>query len=75
MVAAALNVPYPGARRKCEAGESAALVRGRHPFGQYQPAHVPAADSDPAVVAFHARAAAATREIVYHGAERNLGRF
>lgn len=65
----------PAVRQGIGDWDSAALVRGRDPFGHFHPTPVPAADFDPAVVAFHARAADATREIVYHGAERNTARF
>jgi non-heme Fe2+,alpha-ketoglutarate-dependent halogenase len=45
--------------------DSAALVRGEDRFGNFVHTPRPAADFDPEAVAFHERASAATREIVY----------
>ena len=45
--------------------DSAALVRGEDRFGHFVHAPRPAIDFDPEAVAFHNRATAATREIVY----------
>lgn len=55
--------------------DSAALVRGEDPFGHFEPTPVPAHDFDAAAVAFHARAAQAFREVLYHGAENNTGKL
>ena len=45
--------------------DTAALVRGEDRFGNFVHTPRPAADFDPEAVAFHERATAATREIVY----------
>jgi non-haem Fe2+, alpha-ketoglutarate-dependent halogenase len=45
--------------------DTAALVRGEDRFGNFVHTPRPAADFDPDAVAFHDRATAATREIVY----------
>ena len=45
--------------------DTAALVRGEDRFGNFVHTPRPAADFDPEAVAFHDRATAATREIVY----------
>ena len=55
--------------------DSAALVRGRDPFGHFHRTPTPQCDLDPAVAPFHERASAATRAIVYHGAEHNTARL
>ena len=55
--------------------DSAALVRGRDRFGHFRHTPVPAVDFDPEILAFHERAARATREIVYHGAAHATARF
>lgn len=51
--------------------DSAALVRGRDPFGHFEPTPVPARDFDPAGVAFHERASQAIRDVLYAEAEKN----
>lgn len=55
--------------------DSAALVRGEDPSGAFAHTPIPAADFDPAVLDFHARAAAAIGEIVYHGAAVNTAKL
>ena len=55
--------------------DSAALVRGVDDYGHFR--HTPrlCRNYDPEVEAFHARAAGATRDIVYHGADRMTERL
>lgn len=55
--------------------DSAALVRGRDRHGHFEPTPRPARDFDPEAAAFHARAAAAVRDILYHGAEHKTGKL
>jgi hypothetical protein len=55
--------------------DCAALVRGEDRYGHFERTPVPARDFDPAAVAFHARAAAAMREVLYAGAARKLQRL
>jgi len=55
--------------------DSAALVRGIDPHGNFERTPVPTADFDDAAVAFHARAAAALREVLYHGAAQNTAKL
>ncbi len=55
--------------------DSAALVRGVDAHGHFEPTPMPECDFDPAAVAFHARAADATRAILYADAERNTARL
>ena len=50
--------------------DSAALVRGFDEYGHFEHAPRPEYDLAPDAVAFHARAAGALREIVYHGARQ-----
>ena len=47
--------------------DSAALVRGEDRYGHFVPTPRPTRDFDPVAVAFHEKAAAAVREIVYKG--------
>jgi len=51
--------------------DSAALVRGEDRFDNFEHCPRPAHDFDPEAVEFHQRAAAALREIVYHGADQS----
>ena len=51
--------------------DSAALVRGDDRYGNFEHTPIPAGDFDDAAVAFHGKAAAATRNIVYAGADHN----
>lgn len=50
--------------------DTAALVRGVDEFGHFEHGSSPEADLHPDAVAFHARAVAALRELIYVGAER-----
>lgn len=54
--------------------DSAALVRGEDRFGHFE--HTPRvrADLAPETVAYHARAAEAVRQVLYHGAETVTGK-
>jgi len=54
------------------AWDCAARVRGSDRYGHFAPTPVPARDFDPEAVAFHARAAAAMRDVLYAGAARKL---
>lgn len=55
--------------------DSAALVRGEDTHGHFE--HTPrvTADLDPDFVAYHARAAGAISEVLYHGAEKATGKL
>ena len=55
--------------------DSAALVRGEDRFNRFE--HTPRvrADMDPETVAYHARAAEAVRQVLYHGADRMTGKL
>ncbi|MEQ9361113.1 MAG: phytanoyl-CoA dioxygenase family protein, partial [Rhodospirillales bacterium] len=55
--------------------DSAALVRGRDRFNHFE--HTPRvkADMDPETVAYHARAAEAVRQVLYHGADQMTGKL
>lgn len=55
--------------------DSAALVRGEDRYGNFASTPVPARDLDDAAVAFHGRATAALREILYADAERNTAKL
>ena len=55
--------------------DSAALVRGTDAFHHFAPTPVPSQDMDPVAVAFHERASAALRDILYRGAEQVTGRL
>jgi len=55
--------------------DCAALVRGEDRYGHFERTPVPARDFDPTAVAFHARASAAMREVLYAGAARKLQRL
>lgn len=55
--------------------DSAALVRGVDRFGHFARTPVPACDFDPVAVAFHERASAAAREVLYAGARANTQRL
>jgi hypothetical protein len=50
--------------------DSAALVRGEDEYGHFAPTPRPRHDIDPETVAFHEKAAAAVREILFTDAER-----
>jgi non-heme Fe2+,alpha-ketoglutarate-dependent halogenase len=68
-----VSMHFMPADTKQEIGDwdSAALVRGQDRFGAFAPTPIPTRDFDPAVLAFHADAAAAIGRIVYHGAAAN----
>ena len=55
--------------------DSAALVRGTDDFHHFAPTPVPTRDMDPVAVAFHGRAVAALRDILFRGAEQVSGRI
>jgi non-haem Fe2+, alpha-ketoglutarate-dependent halogenase len=55
--------------------DSAALVRGQDPLGAFARTPIPAHDFDPAVLDFHAEAAAAIGRIVYQGAAENTAKL
>ena len=57
-------------RQLVGAWDSAALVRGVDRYRHFAPAPVPRFDMDPEAVAFHEKAATATREILFSGAAR-----
>jgi non-haem Fe2+, alpha-ketoglutarate-dependent halogenase len=50
--------------------DSAALVRGVDEYGHFEHTPIPAADLDPGAVAFHERATAAVREVLFKDAAR-----
>jgi non-heme Fe2+,alpha-ketoglutarate-dependent halogenase len=50
--------------------DSAALVRGEDKFGNFADTPRPSRDFDPAAVAFHERATAAVREVLFKDAEK-----
>lgn len=62
-------------RQLLGAWDSAALVRGEDRYHHFVPAPVPSRDFDPAAVAFHRRAAAAVREILFKDAARTSDRL
>ncbi len=55
--------------------DSAALVRGRDDFHHFAPTPIPTCDMDPVAVAFHGRAVAALRDILFRGADQVTGRI
>ncbi len=55
--------------------DSAALVRGRDDHGNFAPTPIPAQDFDPEAAEFHARAAGALRDVLYHGAAENTAKL
>jgi hypothetical protein len=55
--------------------DSAALVRGQDPYGNFSKTPVPAGDFDEPAISFHLRASAAVQEIVYNGAEKNTAKL
>lgn len=55
--------------------DCAALVRGEDRYGHFEHTPVPARDFDPTALAFHARASAAMREVLYAGAARKTQRL
>lgn len=57
-------------KQKKATWDTAALVRGVDDFGNFEHGPRPERDMAPEAVAFHAKAAAALREIVYQGAEQ-----
>jgi len=65
----------PATKQVVGSWDCAALVRGRDPYGHFEPTPVPSKDFDPRAVAFHARAAKAMRDVLYAGAEKNPQRL
>lgn len=65
----------PQTRQVVGSWDCAALVRGTDRYGHFEPTPIPARDFDPAAVSFHARAAAAMRDVLYAGAARKLQRL
>ena len=57
-------------RQLVGAWDSAALVRGEDRFHHFAATPRPSRDLDPEAVAFHQKASAAVREILFKGAER-----
>ena len=55
--------------------DSAALVRGEDRFHHFAPTPIPTRDMDPEAVAFHEKASAALREILYKGAEQTTSQL
>jgi hypothetical protein len=72
-----ISLHYIPTRARQLAGDwdSAALVRGRDAFHHFAPTPLPSRDMDPVAVAFHERAVAALRDILYRGAEQVTGRI
>jgi hypothetical protein len=65
----------PSTKQVVGSWDFAALVRGQDRHGHFEHTPVPAGDFDPAAVAFHARAAAAMRDVLYAGAARQAQRL
>ena len=65
----------PATQQVVGSWDCAALVRGRDPYGNFEPTPVPAKDFDPPAVAFHAKAAKAMRDVLYAGAAKNPQRL
>ena len=65
----------PATKQVVGSWDCAALVRGRDPYGHFEPTPVPSKDFDPPAVAFHARAAKAMRDVLYAGAAKNPQRL
>jgi ectoine hydroxylase-related dioxygenase (phytanoyl-CoA dioxygenase family) len=63
------------ARQSLGDWDSAALVRGTDAHGNFAHTPRPAADFDAPAVAFHQRASAAVRDILYRDAEVNTGKL
>ncbi len=55
--------------------DSAALVRGVDPYGHFEPTPIPAHDFDAAAVAFHAKASAGVRKVLYADARENTAKL
>ena len=55
--------------------DSAALVRGRDPYGNFEHTPVPAGDFDAEAVTFHERASKAVSDVLYHGAAVNTAKL
>ncbi len=51
--------------------DCAMLVRGSDPYGHFEEAPIPAHDFDPALIAFHEKAAKALSDVLYTGAALN----
>ena len=65
----------PDTRQVVGDWDSAALVRGRDPYGHFRPTPVPARDFDDAAVAFHAEASELVRRVLYADAEENTAKL
>ena len=61
----------PDTRQIVGEWDCAMLVRGSDPYGHFEEAPVPARDFDPALVAFHEKAARALSDVLYTGAALN----
>ena len=57
------------------AWDSAAQVRGGDPYGNFEPTPIPRHDFDEEAAAFHAKAAAAVRDVLYADAAARTGRL
>lgn len=70
-----ISLHYMPTRSRQLAGDwdSAALVRGTDGYRHFAPTPVPTCDMDPVAVAFHDRAVAALRDILYRDAEQVTG--
>jgi len=55
--------------------DSAALVRGEDPYGNFSHTPIPTGDFDKPAVSFHQRASAAVQNILYDGAENNTAKL
>ena len=63
------------ARQTMSDWDSAALVRGGDTFGHFEATPRPAIDFDSPAVAFHEKATAAVRRVLYHDASKNTERL
>lgn len=70
-----LHFMPPCARQKLADWDSAALVRGRDDYGHFHLTPRPTADFADDAVAFHDKASAAIREILYQDATQQTGRL
>ena len=50
--------------------DCASLVRGEDRYGHFDPSPVPSCDFDPVIVAYHAKATTAMRELLFQGAKK-----
>ncbi|MCP5155864.1 MAG: phytanoyl-CoA dioxygenase family protein [Ectothiorhodospiraceae bacterium] len=68
-IALAIRYIPPDARQVAADWDSAALVRGRDPFGHFEHEPEPREDFDPIAVDFHRRAEEQQRRILYRGTD------